>query len=107
MTESEFNQRVDDTLLAIEEAIDASGADIDYESAAGILTLTIEENASQIIINRQGPVKQLWLATKTGGYHYDWSDEAGGWLLDSDGSPFTEMLNRALVEQGGEALELK
>jgi CyaY protein len=106
MTESEFNQRVEDTLLAIEEAIDASGADIDYESAAGILTLTIEANGSQIIINRQGPVQQLWLATRTSGYHYDWSDEAGGWVLDSDGTPFVEMLNRALVEQGGEALAL-
>jgi len=107
MTESEFNQRVDDTLIAIEEAIDASGADIDYESAAGILTLIIEANGSQIIINRQGPVKQLWMATKVSGYHYDWSDEAGGWVLDSDGTPFVEMLNRALVEQGGVALDLE
>lgn len=107
MTESEFNQRVDDTLIAIEEAIDESGADIDYESAAGILTLTIESNGSQIILNRQGPVQQLWMATKRSGYHYDWSDEAGGWVLDSDGSPFIEMLNEALIEQGGAALELQ
>ncbi len=106
MTESEFNQRVDDTLVAIEEAIDESGADIDYESAGGILTLIIEENGSQIIINRQTPVKQLWLATRTGGYHFDWSDETGGWVLDSDGSAFYPMLNQALVEQGAEALEL-
>lgn len=107
MTESEFNQRVDDTLVAIEEAVDESGADIDYESAGGILTLTVEENGSQIIINRQTPVKQLWLATRSGGYHFDWSDESGGWVLDSDGTTtFTDMLNRALEEQGGEALTL-
>ncbi|MCW8992570.1 MAG: iron donor protein CyaY [Gammaproteobacteria bacterium] len=106
MTESEFNQRVDDTLVAIEEAIDETGADIDYESAAGILTLTIEANGSQIILNRQTPVKQLWLATRQSGYHFDWSDEAGGWVLDSDGTPFTRMLNDALVDQGAEALEL-
>jgi CyaY protein len=106
MTESEFNQRVDDTLIAIEEAIDEAGADIDYESAAGILTLTIEANGSQIIINRQGPVKQLWLATRTGGYHFDWSEEAGGWLRDSDGTPFTTMLNQALTDQGADALAL-
>jgi CyaY protein len=106
MTESEFNQRVDDTLVAIEEAIDESGADIDYESAAGILTLTIEENGSQIILNRQTPVKQLWLATRTGGYHFDWSDEVDGWILDSDGTPFIEMLNQALTTQGGEVIEI-
>lgn len=106
MTESEFNQRVDDTLIAIEEAIDAAGADIDYESAAGILTLTIEANGSQIIINRQTPVKQLWLATRSGGYHFDWSDEADGWVLDSDGTPFSQMLNQALVDQGAVTIEL-
>lgn len=107
MTESEFNQRVDDTLVAIEEAIDASGADIDYEGAGGVLTLTIEDNGSQIIINRQTPVKQLWLATRTGGYHFDWSEEAGGWVLDSDGTPFERMLTQALVEQGSEPIGLE
>lgn len=106
MTESEFKQRVDDTLVAIEEAIDATGADIDYEGAGGILTLTIEANGSQIIINRQTPVKQLWLATRTGGYHFDWSDENDGWVLDSDGTPFMQMLNQALKDQGSDAIEL-
>lgn len=107
MNESEFNQRVDDTLVAIEEAIDEAGVDIDYESAAGILTLIIEANDSQIIINRQTPVKQLWLATRSGGYHFDWSAEQDGWILDSDGTPFVQMFNQALVEQGAEALELE
>ena len=107
MTESEFNQRVDDTLIAIEESIDAAGADIDYESAAGILTLTIEANGSQIIINRQTPVKQLWLATRTGGYHFDWSDEADGWVRDSDATPFVQMLQQALKDQGGDVIELE
>ncbi len=105
MNESEFHQRVDEMLLAIEEAIDESGTDIDYENAAGILTLELG-NGSQIIINRQTPVKQLWLAVRSGGYHFDWSDEAGGWIRDSDGAPFVEMLNQALEAQGGEALEL-
>jgi CyaY protein len=105
MNESEFHQQIDDMLLAIEETIDESGADIDYENAAGILTLELE-NGSQIIINRQTPVKQLWLAVRSGGYHFDWSDEAGGWVRDSDGAGFVEVLNQALVEQGGEALEI-
>lgn len=105
MNESEFHQRVDDMLLAIEEAIDQSGADIDYENAAGILTLELE-NGSQIIINRQTPVKQLWLAVRSGGFHFDWSDEKAGWVRDSDGAGFVEMLNQALTDQGGEALDL-
>lgn len=105
MNESEFHQRVDATLLAIEEAIDEGGSALDYENSAGILTLELE-NGSQIIINRQTPVKQLWLAVRSGGYHFDWSEEAGGWVRDSDGTPFTTMLNQALEAQGGEPLEL-
>lgn len=105
MNESEFHERVDAMLMAIEEAIDDSGADLDYENAAGILTLILE-NDSQIIINRQTPLKQLWLAARSGGYHFDWSDEADGWVRDSDGEGFVGMLNQALVDQGGEALEL-
>jgi CyaY protein len=105
MNESEFHQRVDAMLLAIEEAIDESGADIDYENAAGILTLELEDG-SQLIINRQTSLKQLWLAVRSGGYHFDWSDEAGSWVRDSDGAAFVEVLNQALREQGGEALAI-
>ncbi len=51
MTESEFNQQVDDTLISIEEALDELDLDIDYETSGGILTITLE-NGSKIIINR-------------------------------------------------------
>ena len=103
MNESEFHQRFDATLLAIEEAIDEGASDLDYENAAGILTLTLG-NGSQIIINRQTPVRQLWLAVRSGGYHFDWNEAAGGWVGDRDGAPFDTVLNRALLDQGGEAL---
>jgi CyaY protein len=105
MNESEFHQRIDDMLNAIEEAIDESGADIDYENSGGILTLELD-NGSQLIINRQTPVKQLWLAVRSGGYHFDWSDEAQGWVRDSDGAAFVAVLNQALEAQGGETLEI-
>ena len=59
MDESEFNQRVDDILEQIEDAIEATGADIDYETAGGILTLSFEDD-SKIIINRQTPVRNRY-----------------------------------------------
>ena len=97
MNESEFNERVEETLLKIEEDIDDSGADIDYENVAGILTLTFEDD-SQIIINRQSAMKQLWVAAKSGGYHFDWDDEAGGWLRDSDGAPLFDVLTEVMLD---------
>jgi len=105
MNESEFNQRVDDIIVQIEDAIDESGADIDYETAGGILTLSFV-NDSKIIINRQTPVKQLWLAAKSGGFHFDYDAGQGCWLRDQGGEEFFTALNRYCSEQAGEAIKL-
>lgn len=85
MNESEFNDVVDDILVEIEDAIeevcDETGADIDYETTSGILTLSFT-NGSQIIINRQTPLKQIWLATRQGGFHFDFDDSTEQWLCE-------------------------
>jgi len=73
MDESVFHERVDDLLLAIEDAVEDSGADIDYETAGGILTLRFADG-SQIIVNRQTPVRQVWVATRSGGFHFDYDE---------------------------------
>ncbi|MCW8857495.1 MAG: iron donor protein CyaY [Kangiella sp.] len=101
MTESEFNQQVDDTLIAIEEALDELDLDIDYETSGGILTITLE-NGSKIIINRQTPVKQLWLAAKDGGYHLDWAHDQ--WITDKDKEPLEQLLSRVMTQQSGESV---
>lgn len=97
MNESEFNQRVEDTLMKIEEDIDDSGADIDYENVSGILTLIFEDE-SQIIINRQAAVNQLWVAARSGGYHFNWDEVTDGWVRDSDGAPLFEVLAEVMLE---------
>ncbi|WP_417445486.1 iron donor protein CyaY [Kangiella sp.] len=101
MTESEFNQQVDDTLISIEEALDELDLDIDYETSGGILTITLE-NGSKIIINRQTPVKQLWLAAKDGGYHLDWVHDQ--WITDKDKEPLEQLLSRVMTQQSGESI---
>ena len=95
MTESEFNQRVDDT-----------GANVDYETAGGILTLIFEDN-SKIIINRQTPVQQIWVAAKSGGFHFDYDDTQDRWCKDSDGQELFAALSQYCSEQSGEQLDLK
>ena len=103
MTESEFNQRVDDTLDAIEAVLDEAETDLDYLISGGVLTI-ICENRSQIILTRQAPISQLWVATRTGGYHFDYDGDKG-WVLDSDGTPLSELMNREFTAQAGETLQ--
>lgn len=100
MSESRFNERVDEIMLTIEEQLDELETDVDYENQGGVLTLTMP-NGSQIIINRQTPNRQLWLAAKSGGYHYVYNEQQNQWLDTRTHEPFIEGLNRCLAEQGG------
>lgn len=104
MNESEFNDQIDATLLAIEEAIDESGADLDYETANGILTLTCP-NDSVVIINRQAAASQLWVAAKSGGFHFDYVVEQSQWQRDSDQEPLAQLLARVVKEQSDEDVD--
>ena len=80
MSEFNFDQSAEDTMLAIEEAIDDCGVDSDYDNSGGILTLEFE-NASRIIINKQAPLSQLWVAARSGGYHFDYDAGDDCWRL--------------------------
>lgn len=101
MNETEFNRQVDATLRAIEDAIDANGADIDYDQQGGVLTLQFASGA-KLIFSRQPPLRQLWLAAPSGGFHFDWRD--GRWRLAS-GDTLTTFLNREASRLAGETLE--
>ena len=103
MNESEFDKKAADTLLRIEQAIEESGADIDYEGTGAILTLEFE-NGSKIVINKQGAAKQIWVAAKSGGYHYGFVN--GRWINDQDGGGLMSELSRFISEQSGEKVEL-
>ena len=100
MNESDFDRIAEDSMLAIEEAINDCGADIDYDNSGGILTLEFE-NGSRIIINKQGPLKQLWVAARSGGYHFDYDDDAECWRLQGDGEALFSCLGRYCSEQAG------
>ena len=69
MNESDFHVRVDAILSKLEEAFDELEIDIDSELSSGILTLTFE-NGSKVIVNRQTPNREIWVAAKSGGFHF-------------------------------------
>ena len=101
MTESEFHEIADDTIEAIQDVIDNSGADIDYDEVGGVLTLEFE-NGSKIIFSKQPPALQLWMAARSGGFHFDYDMDREQWICDSGGEELYSMLSRLATEQGGE-----
>ena len=102
MSETEFHQLVDIQMQNIEEAIDESEADIDYEVTGNVMTLEFE-NRSQIIINRQEPMKEIWLASKSGGFHFKLIDDK--WTCSKTGMELFEMVKEECVKHAGEEID--
>ncbi|MCM2678255.1 iron donor protein CyaY [Echinimonas agarilytica] len=104
MNDTEFHTLVDTQLEWLEEQLDESDADIDYETTGGILSIEFA-NDSKVIINRQEPLHQLWLATRSGGYHFNYKD--GDWVDDRSGQLFLDVLEKACSEQAQEAISFR
>lgn len=101
MNDSEFHQLAEELLSQIEDHLDNydGDTDIDCEINGGVMTLSFEDG-SKIIINKQEAFHQIWLATKQGGYHYDYKDEQ--WICHRSGQEFTQMLADAIAFQSKE-----
>ncbi len=101
MEETEFHRAVDGVLSRIERAAEASeGIDADLE--AGILTLECPDG-SRIIVNRQTPNREVWVAARSGGFHFAWKD--GAWRDTRSGEELFASLARIVLAQGGESLD--
>ena len=107
MTESEFIAVTDRVLNAIGEALDASDADLDWRILDGILEIECDAGdgtGGKIIVNRHVPNRELWLATKGGGFHY--RHDGAAWRNTRGGDDLAKELGRALADQAGTDVEL-
>ncbi len=73
ITESEFVAATDRTLAAVGEALDAalatSDADIDWSLIDGILEIDCG-GGGKLIVNRHVPNREIWVAARSGGFHF-------------------------------------
>lgn len=103
MTEAEFLAVYKQTLVDIEEtvenAINEQDAELDYESGNDMLTLSFR-NGSVAIISRQSAIRQLWLAARSGGFHFDYAADTGQWICTLNGKSLPELLSEVCLEQG-------
>ena len=100
MTESEFNQLIDEIFYCLELQLDEIDSDMDYESGGGVLTLKFE-SGSTMVFSRQPPTRQLWLATRAGGFHFEFDPAVDDWRNTRDQTLFRPFVVRQMKEQGG------
>ena len=104
MNDSEFNALADEVLQRIEAGLEASGADLDFEMAsAGVLEIEFADD-SKIIVNRHGAAKEIWVAGRSGGFHFRWTGQS--WCDTRDGSELMLALSRLVSAQAGEPVTL-
>ena len=96
MNESDFHRAVDAVLARIEAAVEASDVEADLES--GILTLTCPDD-TRIIVNRQTPNREIWVAARSGGFHF--AHREGEWRDTRSGEELFASLARIVESQAG------
>ncbi len=97
MNESEFNRLADAALTRIETAIDDCGGDAGCNRSGNVLEIEFG-NGQKIIVNRHDVNREIWVAAKSGGFHYAWQD--GAWRSSRDGSELFGKLVALFAEQG-------
>ena len=102
MTDSEFMDRAENLLKAVEASCDRindeNRADIDNQRVGGMVTLVFS-NRSQIVINLQKPLFEVWMAAKSGGYHYKYDGEK--WMDTKGQGEYFANLSRFASAQAG------
>jgi len=102
MTDLEYMNLAEALLASIEARCDqlneTTDADIDNQRVGGMVTLAFADG-SQIVVNLQKPLQEVWLAARSGGYHFRHQD--GAWRDTKTGEEFYERLTASVSEHAG------
>ena len=105
LTDAQYHARTAALFAGIEAQIDRwlqdDVIDIDTHRTGGLLELVFP-GGSKIVVNTQPPLHEVWLAARSGGYHYRHVD--GRWLDTRDGGEFLERLSECATQQAGRRL---
>jgi CyaY protein len=98
MNTSQFNQltkKVYDTVFRSFESYDPDLVEADYNLDSISICF---QDGTRFVVNRQPPVKQLWLATKNKGYHFNYDEVKMKWICDRTNQEFTEVFNKSVSD---------
>jgi CyaY protein len=108
MTDTEYLDRAEYVLTALEQACDRindeTDIDIDNQRVGGMVTLTFRDR-SQMVVNLQPPLHEIWVAARSGGFHYQWGGDR--WQDTKAGTELFADLTRHMSEHAGSPLQLE
>ena len=106
-SETAFIAATDATLAtigeALDEALESSDADVDWSLNDGILEID-DGSGGKLIVNRHVPNRELWVAARSGGFHFAPRD--GQWRDTRSGAELGTTLAALLKSQAGLSMTL-
>jgi len=108
MTESEFltvaEAELDQIELRLERAAETADIDIECSRNGNLLEIEFVDTGSKIIVNTQAPMQEIWVAARSGGFHYRYKE--GQWLDTRDGSELYSAMSSLVTLQAGSEVRL-
>jgi CyaY protein len=102
LSDGDYHAKTSAVLASVEAVVDrwlqADVVDIDTHRTGGLLELGFP-NGSKIVLNTQPPLQELWMASRSGGYHYKYVE--GRWCDTRGGLDLFEALSASASEQAG------
>ena len=109
MSESEFLALAEATLTQIATALDRLNdedvLDVECSRSGNVLEIEFIDNGTKIIVNSQAPMREMWVAARSGGFHYKRVGDE--WINTRDGSELFAALSGMASEQAGAVVVLK
>jgi CyaY protein len=108
MTDLEYQDRAEALLASVEAGCDrineTTDADVDNQRLGGMVTLTFADG-SQIIVNLQKPLHEVWMAARSGGFHYKFDGTC--WRDTKAATEFFADLTRYASQQAGQPIAFR
>src|SRR5437588_12207509 len=105
MDEREFAERAERALERIEAALEACGVDADVELKEGGVLEIEYADGSKMVINRHAAAREIWVAARSGGFHFRW--EGGAWRDTREGTELFAALSKLVSAQSGQPVILR
>jgi len=110
--DKQFHQLGAHLLQSIEMALEAADEkldlDLDIERQGGNVINIHFRDKSVIVVNTQPPLHEIWVAAKSGGYHYRWAGSLAQplWLDTKTGRELLSDLSQFSSAQAGQAINI-
>jgi CyaY protein len=102
MNEAQFEAQAAAALEALEQALEQTELDFELKEG-GILEIEFDD-ASKIIVNRHAAAREIWVAARSGGFHFRWDGAA--WRDTRSGAELFGALSELVSQQSGRRARL-